>query len=143
MLKFALVLCFALSPVIGAAGDTAAAKYRPAARNLVAFTGNRTQTLSGVQSDILDTFLLIALRDMKEIELVPQAEMEALHLGYEETSLASIGKAMEPLKAEREICYFVTQNNFGYKIDFYIFEGSNGDTLYLKNETAGNIIDCI
>jgi len=143
MLKFFLAFCFALAPMLLASGTTANVRSPSGYKNLVAFTGNRSHSISQAKSDILDTHLTIVLSGIKGISLVPQTIIEELKLEYEETALVSIGKALELLKADREICYFVTENTYGYKIDFYIFDGSNGDTLFLKNETAGNIIDCI
>ncbi len=143
MKKLTLALCFALvSALVSASGPVEEIKAT-AGKNLVAFTGNRTQSISPVKSDILDTFFNIYLKEVAGINIVPQITMESLSLPFEEENLESIGKAMEKLNADREICYFVSDNSFGYKIDFMVFDGRTGDTLYNQSGTAGDMVECI
>ena len=132
MLKFALALCIALSPVIAAAENP-----------LLSLQETGPYRFPRFKAPFSTHFLLLTKDGIKEITLVPQSDLKALNLGYEGTKLASAGKALEPLMAGKEICYYVTENSYGCKIDFYILDKSNGDTLYIKNEKTDTAADAI
>ena len=144
MLKLFIILCLAVSPlaVLGSS-PTAAEEAKSKTKLTVAMLGNRSQAISSTKTRILDAVAFASLMNNKEISVITQLKIDSLLLTFEDITPENIKKAGGLLKADRVICFFVSEKISRFVIDFFVYDGLSGEKLLFKQAKLADFSECL